>query len=744
VHHDAPAALPLIGFAAGLASGTLLVNPRLAVAGLLAMALLLLLGPLPLRVKRPVVLLLLAAAAALTLALREGRRAAAEDEAFAGMDAERFVTIEAPLDHQWSPRGDAYALRLDRFKANGVAFTAPLTLYARFEPPPFGLEATVRAEGFLRRSEDGRYSVSVKSPHLLSYRGELPRFHPARWNRLLAMRLQPLASSHPTEVALVEALALGRSERLSRSLRDGFRRGGTYHLLVFSGMQIAVAAALIALLLRSLHAPRASDWCLLLFAALAPPFIGPTASVSRASIGIGLYALSRILRRPTSLENLWCVAALARLVIAPSDLSNAAFHLTYAGAGAMIFMARPLMKRRRWMAGRWFAGAGAAELSITPLTLFHFHQFALGGSLVTVAMTPLIFSMMLLSALVLAFPNGPLLAAIGLLHALCVRLNAVGALSSGFYTAPPRAALIASFALATIAIASLRGTRRAGAMALALLIPTIAAITLCAGRSDADGEELVMLDVGQGDAIAARSGTHTILVDGGGRPDDLAFGETTLLPLLVDRGIRHIDVVLLSHAHPDHCGGLPAAVRELGVGEVWISPRRFRGVCAQQLLAACIESATPIHLVRDGDRVTAGAIHLMAMTSDVSFRRSPENNSSVAARLQIGRRKVLLTGDIERDAETHLADRDVRADVLKVAHHGSRSSSTTPMLEAVSPRLALISCGRHNLFGHPHPEVVAALAARGIRTWRTDHSGTVTVRFAQGAIRVMGEIDTPP
>ncbi|MCU1245003.1 MAG: ComE-like competence protein [Acidobacteria bacterium] len=739
MHHDAPAALPLIGFAAGLASGTLLVNPRLAVVGLLAMALLLLLGPIPLRFKRAAVLLALGAAAGLMLALHEERRVGLENEAFTAIDAERFVTIEAPLDRQWAARGDAYVLRLDRFTANGVVFTAPLTLYARFAPPPFGLEATVRADGFLRRSEDGRYSVSVKSPHLLSYRGELPRLHPARWNRLLAMRLEPLASSYPTEVALVEALALGRSERLSRSLREGFRRGGTYHLLVFSGMQIAVAAALIALLLRTLHAPRASDWCLLVFAVLAPPFIGPTASVARAGIGIGLYAFSRILRRPTSLENLWCVAALARLVVAPSDLSNAAFHLTYAGAGAMIFMARPLMKRRRWI-----AGAGAAELSIAPLTLFHFHQFALGGSLVTVAMTPLIFGMMLLSALVLAFPNGPFLAAIGLLHTLCIRVNAIGALSSGFYTAPPRAALIAGFALATLAIASLRGKRRAGAMAMALTIPTLAAIVLCARRSDAGGEELVMLDVGQGDSIVARSGAHTLLVDGGGRADDLAFGETTLLPLLVDRGIRHIDVVLLSHAHPDHCGGLPAAVRELDVGQVWISPRRFRGVCAQQLLAACSESATPIHLVRDGDRVTVGAIHLVAMTSDVAFRRSPENNSSVAARLQIGRRRVLLTGDIERDAEAHLADRDVRADVLKVAHHGSHSSSTGPMLEAVAPRLALISCGRHNLFGHPHPEVVAALAARGIRTWRTDQSGAVSVRFAQGELWVRGEIDTPP
>src|SRR5213075_2049945 len=172
-------------------------------------------------------------------------------------------------------------------------------------------------------------------------------------------------------------------------------RGGTYHLLVFSGLQIALAAAALAWLLRWLHAPRASDWLLLAFAMLAPLFIGPTASVSRASIAIALYAVSRILKRPTSLENLWCVAALLRLVIAPADLADCAFHLTYAGAGALLFIAR----RRAW----WVAPL-AAETIIVPLTLFHFHQYAIGGSVMTLAMTPLIFAMLVASAIVFLWP----------------------------------------------------------------------------------------------------------------------------------------------------------------------------------------------------------------------------------------------------------------------------------------------------------------------------------------------------
>jgi competence protein ComEC len=198
--------------------------------------------------------------------------------------------------------------------------------------------------------------------------------------------------------------------------------------------------------------------------------------------------------------------------------------------------------------------------------------------------------------------------------------------------------------------------------------------------------------------------------------------------LLVDRGVRHLDLVLLTHAHPDHCGGLPAVLSRLDVDELWLSPRRFRGDCAQRMLDAASATRTPIHLVRDGDSRTLAAMRIRALVAGRTLRRSPENNSSVVARVQLGRLRVLLTGDIEKEAEWELEGRDIRADVLKVAHHGSRSSSTAAFLEAVAPRIALISCGRRNFFGHPHPEVLRSLAARRVRLFRTDRDGTVVLQ----------------
>jgi competence protein ComEC len=728
VRSDVPAALPLIFYAAGL----LLGHSYAEAIGLACVAMLLF------AIRRPrMAMLCLALAAGVCAATHARARNDAGDRAIAPLIADRFVTIVAPIDRDWSSRGEAYVLRCATFAADGISVERPVTIYTRFPPPLIDMQRFVRAEGFLRRSEKGDAVLTVKSQRLMSYAGTLNPFSPATWNRALANRIRPFANSYPTEVALVEALALGRSERLSDDVRDSYKRGGTYHLLVFSGLQIAFAAALIALALRWLHAPRAGDWSLIVFAIGAPLFIGPTASVSRASIAIGVYAISRILHRPTTLENLWCVAALLRLAIAPHDLFEPAFHLTYAGAAALLFAGKVFAKGRT----RWLTYAASAELSITPLTLFHFHQYALGGSLMTLLLTPIVFAMLLTSVFVCAIPCRALFGVIGALHKVCTFVNASASPLWGYFAAPAALAMICGYAMAMLAIALLRGRIRAVVILTAMLIPLTTA--LIAGHADVTNPRLTILDVGQGDALLLRSPHHVVLIDAGGRPGDAHFGERELLPMLVDRGVRHIDVAVLTHVHPDHCGGLPAVLENLDVGSIWISPRRFRGDCAQRVLEACSRRAIPIHLVRDGDVRDVGGLSLHAFVPDRTFKHSPENNSSVVLRVLIGRWKALLTGDIERDAEDSLASRDVRADVLKVGHHGSKTSSTPFLLDAVQPRIALISCGLRNLFGHPHPSVLESLRSRGIHSWRTDRNGTIDVDFLPAHIIVRQQFDTP-
>ena len=720
--NDVPAALPLIAYIAGLLCGH---SWRDAIA-LLVVAVFF----AALRRLRAAIAFL-AAAGGIAAAVHMQSVARDDVRYIASLAADRFVTIEAPLDRDWRVRPPVFALRVARCTVDGRPLHEPMTVLARFAPRPIQLEERIVAEGFLRRDDRDELTLTVKSPRLMRYEGRAARWSPATWNRMLDHRLRRYVALYPTEVALADALALGRGERLADDVRDSYKRAGTYHLLVFSGLQIAIAAAALAALLRWMHAPRVSDWSLLLFAFFAPLFIGPNASVSRAAIAIGLFAVARLLHRPTKLENLWCVGALAWLIAAPGDLSGAAFQLTYAGAGALLFVAAPIAGSRV----RWLAYVAGVECVVTPITLFHFHQYALGGSLTTVILTPLVTAMLVISALACAVPGALTFGSLRLLHRVALRLNDAAAVATGAFAAPPAMLFSAAMLCALLSIALFRHRQRAAAICICLACAALGAWWVA--HRQVEVPEITMLDIGQGDAILLRARGHAMLIDGGPSP-------TRLIPLLADRGVRHLDVVLLTHAHPDHCGGLPAVLSRFDVGQLWISPRRFLGDCAQELLATATAARIPVHLVRDGDSLGLGPIRVRAFLPDRTFRHSPENNSSIVLEATIGHRRALLTGDIEREAESGLADRIRRVDVLKVAHHGSRSSSTDVLLDRASPRLALISCGRRNMFGHPHAVVLEALQKRAVRVMRTDRDGTVFIAFHDEHLFARREIDTLP
>jgi competence protein ComEC len=253
------------------------------------------------------------------------------------------------------------------------------------------------------------------------------------------------------------------------------------------------------------------------------------------------------------------------------------------------------------------------------------------------------------------------------------------------------------------------------------------------GRHD---PELAMLDVGQGDAILLRDGGRAILVDGGGwLHGDL--GGRVLLPALLAEGVRRLDALVMTHPDRDHCAGLVDIAAYLSVGEVWTAPGWDPSGCAGQLLAL---PGTRTRFLAKGRRMAVGRWRLAVLHPETDDGGREVNERSLVLLAEVRGRRVLLTGDIESWAERRLAEccaRDLRADVLKVAHHGSRTSSTATFLEASSPRLALISAGLNNMYHHPAPEVVERLEEQGTRILRTDRSGEILVRFlADGRWRI--------
>jgi competence protein ComEC len=251
--------------------------------------------------------------------------------------------------------------------------------------------------------------------------------------------------------------------------------------------------------------------------------------------------------------------------------------------------------------------------------------------------------------------------------------------------------------------------------------------------------EMTAIDVGQGDSIfVAFPDGKRMLVDGGGIPtfgqqtrSQLDIGEDVVAPYLWDRGIRSLDVVVLSHAHEDHIGGLPALVGDFHPKELWTGATPDSPTWRMLLAKAAANGVkiVPMHFPR---RFAFGGaeIEVLAPPADYIPTDSPKNNDSLVLRLGFGRNGFLLPGDAERPIEREmLAEREIRrTGVLKVAHHGSRTSSTEDFVSAVEPVFAVISVGLDNSYGHPNRDVIERLRQHGAVVYRTDQDGLITIR----------------
>ncbi|HEY0929030.1 MAG TPA: DNA internalization-related competence protein ComEC/Rec2 [Gemmatimonas sp.] len=583
------------------------------------------------------------------------------------------------------------------------------------------------------------------------------------WRAAIGLTIDTLFRSR---APLVRALLIADQDGIAPEIRDRYADAGLVHMLSVSGMHVAIIASALLALGGMLRIPQATlAPASLVLVTLYVALLGFPAPAVRSGVMLGVMALAAQMQRPV---HEWTALALGAVIptVDPLVVVDLGWQLSVGGMAALV-AARGLRRRWRahaqrhrhasraipavssWLATRrgisgWlvqeiFTGV-VATLVTAPIIAWTFGRVSLiaplsnipGGALVAL-LQPALF----LALLVTPIPGaGPFVA--DATQPLMALLDAL----AGAAAAVPGAVLPVAPSLMTVlgtgvaAACIVRGSAHPRPTRWWIGAATSVVVALWASllRGGSGQFEMHVLDVGQGDAVALRTPRgRWVLVDAGPRWQGGDAGRRVVVPYLRRRG-GDVALFVLSHAHDDHSGGAATVVRAL-TPRLWWEPAFITTSPGyREALSAVADAGTRWQRAQPGEALSLDGVRFTVLAPDSTWtaHQTNANETSVMLRVDYGQHRFLLTGDAEHEEEAWVHERwgasGLRADVLKVGHHGSRTSSTEAFIAATAPRLAVVSLGTGNRYGHPAPQTVELFLKHGIPLVRTDLEGAIIVR----------------
>lgn len=550
--------------------------------------------------------------------------------------------------------------------------------------------------------------------------------------KYIKSKLREKLKKENSELAI--SLIVGDRSHISSEVEDNFKKANLLHMLAISGAHFSYVILIATFISNRLQHKRLGQLIQIIAIIFFMNLTGNTASVVRAGIMSILLIGSSICKRQNDSLNNIAISAIIQIINNPYIIFDSGFMLSYSGVLGIILFYKKISEHIHFKS---IALTISANIFIIPIMIYNFHTISGSFIISNICASWLLGIIIILEFISLCIPIKLLYMILDLLIMILRKIAEICANIPFAQMYVPRYAIFF-----VIVIYILIFCRKLKCRKYVYSFLTIGvSILLIVNFTDVyqDRMRINFIDVGQGDSCLIRYKGTNIMIDSGGslskNKDGKSYdiGENVLNNYLLNRGITRLDYIMASHFDEDHSQGFVFLLKNMKVKNVIISEQYKTSSIYEQFKQICKKQNIQIIYVRSGDEIRIKDLAFKILhpkSKENQISENPLNNNAIVCMVKYKNRRILFTGDIEKVAENEMVKEytnGLKADILKVGHHGSKTSTTKEFLDLINPSVALIGVGQNNKFGHPNEDVIKRLEEKNIQIYRTDEMGEISV-----------------
>lgn len=550
------------------------------------------------------------------------------------------------------------------------------------------------------------------------------------------------------ESNILKAMILGEKQFLDNETIDLYRTSGIYHILAISGLHIGILSLFLTKIFKFVNR-RFGYIFVIIILIFYCIFTGASLSTIRATIMCITVLIANILFRNPDFISSISLSAIILLIKNPYYLFDIGFLYSYTSVFSIAFLGGRICSIYN-IKGIYkaFIISFFVCLSIKPITAYYFYNFTILDTLLNIIIIPFMSIVVIIGFIssivgmfsipIAKFLIGSVYYILRLFTYICKVVENMN--FNNIIIGRPSIFVIISLYIMLFFIGYafydkylLKKRKKFINIGMGIFIIFVS-ISILTPKPFT----ITMLDVGQGDSIVGINNDGVFLIDGGGN-NNFSTGENIILPYLKSKGIQTIDFAFVSHNDSDHIKGVIEILDKINIKNLFLPINNTLDENYETLLNIAKDKNIPIYFLQNGDSLTLGKnLNFDVLHPNKEFLDKGDNNNSLVLKLNYNNNSVLFTGDIEKQAEDFLLDnnKNLKSDILKVAHHGSKTSTTTDFIKNVTPKDALISCKENNIYKHPSEETLKTLKDANINIYRTDKNKSITIKFYKNNYKI--------